>query len=151
MRMILTATIAALLPLGAAAQDDPVAQHVKARQGYLQMLSVNMDTLSGMVRGTIDYDEDAATTAATNIETLTGYDFPALFIEGSAQGEAENSAARPDIWSDPEGFASKFSGLQEAAAGAGEAVQGGAENIGPVIQQLGGACKACHDDYRARS
>ena len=25
---------------------------------------------------------------------------------------------------------------------------GGQESIGPVLQKLGGACKACHDDYR---
>ena len=34
------------------------------------------------------------------------------------------------------------------ATGSPDAVKGGQENLGPVLQKIGGACKACHDNYR---
>lgn len=151
MRLILAAALAAV-PLAAIAQDDdPIHQAVEARHGYYQMLAMNMGTLSGMAKGDIAYDEAAASRAAANIEALTHYDLPSLFIEGSAHGQAEDSAAKPEIWTDMDAFREKFTGLQEAATGAAEAVKGGAGNVGPVLGKLGGACKACHDSFREKS
>ncbi|WP_232962529.1 c-type cytochrome [Paracoccus tegillarcae] len=130
------------------AHADAAEDALEARQGFMKMLSINMGTLSGMAKGDIAYDEAAATTAGNNLEALTGYAVPALFIEGTSTDDGVETEALPAIWENSEDFASKFSGLQEAAAGAGAAVAGGQESIGPVLQQLGGACKDCHDDYR---
>lgn len=151
MRLILAAALATI-PLAAIAQDDdPVHQAVEARHGFYQMLAINMGTLAGMAKGDIAYDEAAASRAAANIEALTHYDLPSLFIEGSAHGQAEDSDAKPEIWTNMDDFRAKFSGLQQAATGASDAVKGGAENVGPVVGKLGGACKACHDSYRQKS
>lgn len=151
MRLILAAALA-VIPLSAIADDDdPIHQAVEARHGYYQMLAMNMGTLAGMAKGDIAYDEATASRAAANIEALTHYDLPSLFIEGSAHGQADDSAAKPEIWTNMDDFRAKFSGLQEAANGAAEAVKGGAENVGPVVGKLGGACKACHDSYRQKS
>ncbi len=151
MRLILAAALA-VIPLAAIAQDDdPIHQAVEARHGFYQMLAMNMGTLAGMAKGDIAYDEATASRAAANIEALTHYDLPSLFIEGTAHGQAEDSAAKPEIWTNMDDFRAKFSGLQEAATGAAEAVKGGAENVGPVVGKLGAACKACHDSYRQKS
>lgn len=114
------------------------------------MLAINMGTLAGMAKGEIAYDEAQAAAAGANIEALTGYDLPALFIEGTSSEDNPETEALPAIWENPEGFAEKFAGLQEAAAGASQAVMGGQENVGAVVQKLGGACKACHDDFRKK-
>ena len=152
MRLVLTAATLAAIPLAVFAQDeDPIHQAIEARHGYYQMLAINMGTLAGMAKGDIAYDEAQATTAAANIEALTHYDLPGLFLEGSAHGQAEDSAAKPEIWTKMDDFRSKFGGLGEAATGAAEAVKGGAENVGPVVGKLGAACKACHDVYREKS
>ncbi|ABL70631.1 cytochrome c, class II [Paracoccus denitrificans PD1222] len=151
MRLILTAAALAAVPLVSLAQDDPVKQAIDARHGFYQMLAINMGTLSGMAKGDVAYDEAAASRAAANIEALTQYDLPSLFIEGSSSADAQDSAAKPDIWSNPEDFGTKFAGLGEAATGASDAVKGGAGEVGAVVQKLGGACKACHDDYREKS
>lgn len=143
--------LALAAPLPALAEDDPIAQAVEARHGYYTMLGLNMAVLAGMAKGDTAYDETAASRAAANIEALTRYDLPGLFVPGSAQGEADDSAARPEIWTDMDGFQSRFQGLVEAASGASEAVKGGQANVGPVVGKLGAACKACHDDYRAKS
>ncbi|MDP0929152.1 cytochrome c [Paracoccus onubensis] len=151
MRLInLTAIVAfSAFPVIASA-DDAAEDAIQARQGLMKMFAVDMGTLSGMAKGEIEYDEASASRAAANIEALGGYDPSGLFPEGTAEGEADDSEALPAIWDNPEDFAQKFADLGEAATGAGEAVKGGQENLGPVLQKLGGTCKACHDDYRQK-
>lgn len=154
MRIFSTAATALFLltvPLAASAQDEAIKNTIEARHGFYQMLALNMAALAGMAKGEVAYDEATASRAAANIEALTHYDLPALFIEGSASNQAEDSAAKPEIWTNLDDFRSKFAGLAEAAAGAAEAVKGGQANVGPVVGKLGGACKACHDLYREKS
>ncbi len=151
MRLILTAAALAAVPLASLAQNDPVEQAIKARHGFYQMLAINMGTLSGMAKGDLDFDEPPPSRAAANIEALTHFDLPSLFIEGSSSADAQNSAAKPDIWSNPEDFRAKFANLGEAATGTSDAVRGGAGDVGAVVQKLGGACKASHDNYREKS
>ncbi|RQP06361.1 MAG: cytochrome c [Paracoccus sp. BP8] len=151
MRLILAAATLAAVPLASLAQDDPVGQAIEARHGFYQMLAISMGTLSGMAKGEIAYDEAAASRAAANIEALTQYDLPGLFIAGSSSADAQDSAAKPDIWNNPDEFRTKFAGLQQAAAGVSEAVKGGEGNVGPVVGKLGEACKACHDVFREKS
>jgi cytochrome c556 len=150
MRLIsFAACFAAMTAMPVLAQADP-KDVLDARHGFMKMLAINMGTLAGMAKGEIAYDETAAATAGANIETLSHYTLPALFIPGTAEGEIDDSAALPAIWERPEQFAQAYAGLAEAAAGAGEAVKGGQGNIGPVLQKLGGGCKECHDSFRAK-
>lgn len=151
MRLITLTAITALsvFPIMTSA-NDAAEGAFEARKGYMKMLGINMGTLAGMAKGEIDYDEAAASTAASNLEALTGYAVTGLFVEGTAEGEMDGSEALPSIWEKPDDFAQKYADLGEAAAGAGDAVQGGLENVGPVVQKLGGSCKACHDDFRAK-
>lgn len=150
MRLTTFAALAALTAIPVLAYADAAEDAIEARHGYMKMLSINMGTLAGMAKGDIEYDEAAASTAASNIEAISGYALGGLFLEGTAEGEADDSDALPAIWENPEDFGTKVAGLAEAAAGAGEAVKGGQENIGPVVQKLGESCKACHDDYRKK-
>ncbi|MDO5706262.1 MAG: cytochrome c [Paracoccus sp. (in: a-proteobacteria)] len=145
-KLILSAVLAAM-PLAAVA-DDAKEEALEARHGFYTMLSINMGVLSGMARGEIAYDEEAASTAGSNIEALSRYAAPTLFIEGTAASEMDDSGALPVVWSDRADFTAKHAALGEAAVGAGEAVRGGQGNVGPVVQKLGAACKACHDKFR---
>ncbi len=132
----------------AQAADDAAEDAMEARQGFMTMLGINMGQLSGMAKGEIPYDEAAASRAAANIVALTQYDAPALFVEGTSSEDRDDSEALPAIWENPDDFRAKFANLAEAAAGSPDAVKGGQANVGPALQKLGGACKACHDDYR---
>ena len=142
---LIAATTLALIPVIVHAQS--VKDAVEARAGFMTMLSINMGQLSAMAKGETDYDKAAASRAAENILALTGYDAAALFVEGSSSDDID-SEALPAIWQNPDDFRAKFAALGEAATGAPDAVKGGQANLGPVLQKLGGACKACHDDYR---
>ncbi|MFV0301582.1 MAG: c-type cytochrome [Paracoccus sp. (in: a-proteobacteria)] len=145
MKLFLAAAIAAFPVL---AHADAAEDAIQARQGFMKMIAINMGTLAGMAKGEIDYDAAAATSAGNNIETLTHYTLPALFIPGTSLDDGVETEALPAIWQNSEDFTAKFAAFGEAAAGAGAAVGGGQDAIGPVLQKLGGACKACHDDYR---
>lgn len=153
MRLLpIVTAISLALPLAATAQDDPIAAAVKARQSYFTLLGANMGTLAGMARGQIPYDETAAAQAGANLEALVMYDSTIHFPEGSFVDDlgADMTEARTNIWTDMDGFAEKFADLQMAVEGAGMAVTGGQANVGGVIGNIGAACKACHDDYRAK-
>lgn len=65
-----------------------------------------------------------------------------LFPEGSQGGEA-----LPAIWENPEDFDAKLDAFEAAAASLKSTVDSGG-SIGPAFQELGQACKSCHDDYR---
>lgn len=148
MRKLILASALATLPLAAIAQDDPVSKAIEARQGFYTLLGANMGALSAMAKGDIAYDEELAARHAANIEALSQYFVPMHFIDGSSNAEADNTDALPAIWENREDFEAKFAALGEAATGASDEVRGGQESLGPVLGRLGGACKACHDDYR---
>jgi cytochrome c556 len=64
--------------------------------------------------------------------------------------EAGKTAAKPDIWQNPKDFAAKLSTLQHYAQEFYQAALTG--DVGTLKSNqdtLGGACKACHDKYRA--
>lgn len=152
MNVVKALALAATLTIPAVAiaqsSEEAAENAVEARHGFMIMLAINMAQLSGMAKGEIAYDEAAASRAAANIVALTQYDAPALFIEGTSSEEIEDSDALPAIWENPQRFGERFAALREAAAGSPDAVKGGQENLAPVLQGLGGACKACHDDFR---
>ncbi|WP_299361637.1 cytochrome c [uncultured Paracoccus sp.] len=150
MRLLVAAALT-LVPAMAVGQETAVDQALEARQGFMTMLGTNMGTLAGMAKGEISYDETQAVRAATNIQALTGYDPTMHFIEGTSTDDLQDrTEALPDIWLDLEGFGEKYAGLQQAAQGIPDAVRGGQENVGPVVEKLGGACKECHDDFRKK-
>lgn len=66
-----------------------------------------------------------------------------LFPAGSEGGDA-----LPAIWENPDDFATRLTAFDEAAAALKAAAASGA-GVGPAIQNLGQACKGCHDNYRA--
>ncbi|MBM3603745.1 MAG: cytochrome c [Alphaproteobacteria bacterium] len=136
-----------VLASGAALAQSP-EDALEARHGLMKMISIEMGTLSGMAKGEVEYDEAAATAAATNLMALAQYDAPKLFIEGTSSEDIQGSDALPAIWSNRDDFEAKFAALTEATAGIDQAVAGGQANVGPVVQQLGLACRDCHQSYR---
>lgn len=143
---ILAITASVTLPVTATAQET--GDYLEARHGYMKMLGLNMGVLSGMAKGDIAYDENAASAAAANILALSSYNPVPLFVPGTSSDDIDGSEALPAIWDKPDDFAAKFVAMNEAATGAPDAVKGGQGNIGPVLQKLGGSCKSCHDDFR---
>ncbi|HRO15699.1 MAG TPA: cytochrome c [Paracoccus sp. (in: a-proteobacteria)] len=150
MRLILAAALT-LTPMMASAQDDsPEEMALEARHGYMVMLASNMGPLAAMAKGEIPYDEAVATFHANNIAALANYEVEMHFLPGTAKGEIEGSDALPKAWQNLEDVRAKHENLKKAALAAPEGVKGGPEQVAAVVQNLGGACKSCHDEYRAK-
>ncbi|MBV0890799.1 cytochrome c [Paracoccus sp. Z118] len=149
MRLILAAAIL-LTPVAALAQDDAQRDALKARQGYMTAVATNMGPLAAMAKGDLDYDEALATFHARNLAALGNYEVEMHFLPGTAQGEVEGSHALPAAWQNLDDVRAKHNDFTAAAAAAPEGVKGGREQVAAVVQSLGGTCKACHDQYRAK-
>ncbi len=64
--------------------------------------------------------------------------------------EVGKTGAKPEIWQNPQDFASKLRNFQSAAAAFNHAAMSGDVNlIKGKFGELGQACKACHDKYRS--
>ena len=83
---------------------------------------------------------EAAKIIGTSIDKVT-----TLFPVGTAKGEITGTRARPEIWSDAEGFHAAADALKVAAAGAQEAAEAGdIEVFKARFDALAEACTGCH-------
>ena len=116
---------------------------VDYRQHTMAAVGGHMQAIVDIIQGKVPHAAHMATHANALADLA---DIAAtLFPEGSAGGDA-----LPAIWEDADDFAAKLAAFKDAAvdfktaAGSGDGAR-----IGGALQQLGQACKGCHDDYRA--
>jgi cytochrome c556 len=71
------------------------------------------------------------------------------FPKGSGP-EAGKTRALPDIWSKPDDFAAAQKLFADKAPALTAAITAkDADAVGKAFRELGGACKNCHDSFRA--
>lgn len=150
---ILKTTLAAALTISAIAVTAHADSHgpnpaVVARQGHMQIMSLNVGVLGQMARGNVDYDADTAQAAAGNLLALSTINQRFYWPEGTDSESIEGTRALPAIWSDFPGVmevGTQFANATQGLAGvAGDGLDAMRTALGPV----GAACGACHDDYR---
>ena len=130
----------AIMGLGALASEG----EVDYRQHTMSAVGGHTQAMFDIIQGKVPHAEHMAThaEALANLADLAGTLFPA-----SSQG----GDARPAIWENAEDFQSKLAAFKEAAANVRVAAgSGDMAQIGGALQQLGQACKGCHDNYRAQ-
>lgn len=138
-----------VLPAGMVAAQSP-DDAVKARQGYFDMLGAQMAVLAPMAQGKMDFDTDKAKVAADNLAALAKVNVLPLFMAGtSADDMAGKTRARPDIWENGDDFLAKATAFHDAAAEMPTAA-GSLETLQAAVGKLGGSCKGCHDNFRAK-
>ena len=128
------------------AQDTEAA--IKARQGQFRILALNLGVLGGMAKGEIEYDQEMASYAADNLADVASINQSFNWPEGSDNMSVDGTRALPAIWDNVPDVMSKWDDLGAAVAELQTAAAEGPDAIGPALQKVGGACKACHDDYR---
>ncbi|GAA0304517.1 c-type cytochrome [Rhodovulum strictum] len=150
MRKVLLIT-AALATIPASVMAADLQEVVDARRGFYAILGANMGVLALMARGETEYDGAVAQTHADNLKLLTAYSMGHLYAPGTSNADMPGKTrALPKIWED-------FAGVQEKGMAYVQAVENLTEvagldraELGGAVQRLGGACKDCHDNYRAR-
>lgn len=138
--LIATATLAASHAAG------PSNKAVAARHAQMQVIGYSIGLLGGIAKGEMEFESSTVDSAAQNIALLAKLDTTTLWPEGTEQGATDGSRAKPEIWTNREGFNAAFADLEQAAT----AVVGAADAaaVGAAMKDLGGACKACHEKFR---
>lgn len=137
--------VGAILIAGAAfAEGDRTDPNAKARSDLMRTIGKNIGILGDMAGGKAAYDAAAAEAAkAAIVEASAGIE--AAFKDQGAADPA--SEAKPEIWTSWDEFL-KDAGALNAAATALDVAS--AETIGAGMGALGGACKDCHTEFRAK-
>jgi len=136
-----------------AQQQEPTPEQLAAsatetRQGVFKLLSYNMGTISGMARGTVEFDATIAERNANRIAALAPM-IPELFAARDTREFEVETEALPLIWDSMEEFNQKAVNLVNAANTFAEVARGGdqATTIA-AIRAFGGACGNCHETFR---
>jgi len=135
--------VLALLGAGAAATaHEGASGDVKTRMEAMKTVADNTKILGGMATGKRAFDAADAQAAAAVLEAEAAR-IPALFESGEM---SEVSEASPEIWENWGDFTAKSEDLAVAAARAGDVTD--LDGLRAAMGGIGGACKACHQDYR---
>ncbi len=87
----------------------------------------------------------ASATKMNALATQEAHWFPA----GSGRESGAKTGAKPEVWSDPAGFAAAVQRLQGETAKLQQiAARGDIDALKAQVRATGGACKNCHDKYR---
>ena len=117
---------------------------IEDRQAAMKANGQTMKILGGMAQGESPFDaavaKEQGEAMAARFDALRN-----LFPPGSDKGPPE-TYAKPEIWSDPEGFTAALDQAMNASL-ALAAVTDEAQ-LKEAVGKVGGTCKNCHDKYR---
>ncbi len=125
--------------------EERAEEATETRQGALKVVRHYFGPVYGMARQQIPYDSAVVAANAQHMAALLSM-LPDLFRADTSDEDVDTEALE-DIWEDMDDFTAKA----EAAAAKARALADAAGDQGAAMsafRELGGACKACHDDYR---
>jgi len=136
-----------------AQQQEPTPEQLassatETRQSVFKLLSYNMSAISGMARGTVEFDATIAERNANRIAALAPM-IPELFAARDTREFDVETEALPLIWDSMEEFNQKAVNLANAAGTFAEVARGGdrAATIA-AVRAFGGTCGNCHETFR---
>ena len=151
MKKFVSALVAATVVLGAApamAQFAKAEDAVKYRQSAFFIMAQNFGRVAAMAQGKAPFDAKVAAESAAIAETMSKLPW-AGFVAGS--DSAGSTKAKPEVWSNAAQFKEAGDKMQaEMTKFSAAAKTGNLDNIKAALPGVGGACKACHDDFRAK-
>ncbi len=139
--------IALTMAMPALAQFAKTEDAIKYRKSALFVMAQNFGRVAAMANGKVAFDQKVAADSAAVAEYMSKLPW-AGFVPGSDKGETK---AKPEIWADRTKFDDNASKMQaEMMKLAAVARTGNLDNIKAAVNATGGACKSCHDDFRAK-
>jgi cytochrome c556 len=140
----------AIAMAGTAAAEIKVEDAIKFRQSGYGFMAWNMQRIKANLDG--GYNKEEVIKAANAIQAIANSGMGALYVPGSDKGMGwEATRAKPAIFTDKEkvgklamAFNKEANEMAKVAATGDEAV------VEAQFGKLGGACKACHEDYKAK-
>lgn len=136
---------AATAPPAFAQQVKPENQ-IKLRKSAYALMNYNFGSLAAMAEGKKPYNKEEAARNADMIAMLS--DVPkGFFGEGTDKGETK---AKSEIWQKRADFDAKMDKMITEAKKLPQAARTDLAAVNKAVGDVGDACKACHDDYRAK-
>lgn len=136
-----------------AQQAEPTAEEVatqatETRQALFKLLRYNLNMISGMARGSVEFDAAIAERNALRIAELAPL-IPELFAASDTRGFSVSTEALPIIWDRMDEFNEKANNLVNAANTFASTAKSGERNaILGGIRAFGAACGNCHETFR---
>ncbi|CTQ50614.1 c-type cytochrome [Jannaschia donghaensis] len=121
-------------------------REVKARQGLMNVISLNLAVVGDMAKGETEYDAEAAEMAADSLMGVALVDQTGLWPDATLGTQSNRALGK--IGEDRAGFLAIWDDFDAAAASLQAVAADGPEGLGAALGELGKTCKACHDDYR---
>jgi len=142
---VAAAALAAVVAVPASAQFAKPEDAIKYRQSALTLMASHFGRMDAVVKGRVPYDVEQIKQNVALVSTLARLPW-AAFGQGT-----EGGGARPEVWSQTEGFQK----AQQRLLGSIDDLSAAAEtgDLGKLREafgKVGASCKACHDVYRAR-
>jgi cytochrome c556 len=142
------AIAATLASLPAAAQFQKPEDAIKYRQSAFTVMANHFGRIGAMAQGKAPFDAKAAQDSMVVISAVHKLPFTA-FGDGTDKGG--NTKALPEVWSKQAGFnEARDKMFTEMAKLDGAVKSGSFDNVKAAFGGVGGSCKGCHDDYRAK-
>ena len=133
-----------------ASANDPNEKAIKARQAVMTLQSWYAGPLFQMAKGDMEYNAEMAKTYAAHLSLMADAEGGAMWPQGTDNGAyAGKTRALPEIWTTWPEAGNKAQALSEAAAALAAVAGDGLDALRSKIGDVGNACKACHDDFRA--
>lgn len=143
------ALAASVLAVAATAIAQPKPEnYVKQRQSALALIGWYFGPLGAVAKGEKPFNKDEAVRATTNLVALSKMPWEG-FVAGTEN--VGNTKALPVIWTKAADFKKAGDNMQaEMVKLAAAANAGDAEGFKKQFGVVGGTCKTCHDDFRAK-
>ena len=142
---VLTGAVLGLSVTMAVAHGTKAEDAVEYRKSVFHVIAWNFGPMVAMVKGEMEYDAEAFTLRAERMSVLSSQALEG-FLPDTLVGDSES---KPEIWENWADFEAKMGDLEETTAALAEAsLSGDMATIMPAFKATGGACKACHDDYK---
>lgn len=139
------ALLSSSLTMAHSSKDEPMQAY---RQSYWALVAMNFGPIGAMLKGEMAWDDEKVAAFANNVAGMATVDVARAFGPGTDKGMTR---AKPEIWENTDDFLSKYGDFKTAAAGLATAAQTGDKaTIGAAFKKTGGACKACHDEYKSK-
>ena len=145
-RPAMAALLLASVALPVSPQQMKAENQVKYRRAAYQLMNLNYGSLEAMADNKKPFNHDEAARNAEFVALLATV--PKGFF---GEGTDKDTRAKPEIWKNRADFDSKMDKMAGEAAKLPAVVKAG--DMGAFrkqVHEVGEACKACHDEYRAK-
>ena len=143
-------SLAALLAAGAvllvAAVDPHVA--ISKRQDGMKLVGRTFKGINDQLKSSTP-DAQALKLGSAQLAQLAKQ-VPSWFPRGTGPETGVKTAAKADVWTNPADFRAKAAALATTTAALANAAATSSDPavLTPLVRQVGGACKACHETYK---